>query len=540
MAEAAPRPATVGALHRDYRPPRRHLRVVDDLVDPDALTPEGQTRAMRERARCLRALWQRQAREDPNAFMEYCFTDKATGRPMEQQWFHEEWHHAMNTDPKLIIIAPRSHGKTTQVVGRIIWEIGRNSDLRVKLLGATDGRAKERLLQIQQNIVGNPRVREVFPALVPDRSLPWNAHKIYVQRTHIDKDATVEAVGVLSSATGGRADIIVPDDVVDQRNAIGMPGLRKRVKQVWFSDWSQLLEPWGRVMGICTLWHKDDLNHELMRNPTYKTLFYAIDERFGAMWANKWNEARLRDKHADIKSIEFNRAFRNIAVDFESQFVNPKWFRFVRLLSDDEFNRRVDRMQFLQSYDTAGTPTGRREQDYSASVVIAVDAEAGMIYVIDAWHARLSLKQMAARVHEEFTRYHPYRVLIEKVGQASLDEWVTDAHPEVGPYIRVFRPQQSKATRLLSGTPLLEAGRVVFSHHLDPNSPDWDPQRGSLVHELEDFGFAEHDDLVDAYSQAVWAARSYFLDRRATGADNELDVRIDAVDRSGGTPYVFF
>jgi predicted phage terminase large subunit-like protein len=509
------------------------------MVKPDAVTSKGRANEMRERMQCLQALWQRQARTNPNAFMEYCFSDTRSGIPFVQQWFHEEWHHAIDTESRVLIVAPRSHGKTAQLVGRTIYDLGCNPGLRIKIFCANDGRAKERLLEVQQNIRVNPRIREVFPHLEPDPNLPWNAHKIYLKRERIGKDASLEGVGITSSATGGRADIVNLDDVVDQRNALSQPSMRKQIKQIWFGDLTQLLEPWSRVRGICTFWHKDDLNYALMANQAYQTLFYAINQQFGAIWPSKWSEALLRLRHLEIGSIEFNRAFRNIAVDFESQMINPNWFRYSDLLKNEEFNQRVEQMHFLLSYDTAGTPTGRKEQDYSAGVVGAVDEGEGKIYIIDAWHARYSLDRMAMRVNEEFMKYHPYRVLIEKVGQASLDEWVAKHYPDVEPFIKVFKPQTNKGTRLLDGTPLLERGDIIFSHHLDPNRPEWDPQRGSIIHELEDFGFAAHDDIVDAYSQFVWAARVYFLDRRGEKDDNMMDVRVDGRGEEPA-PYIFF
>jgi phage terminase large subunit-like protein len=65
---------------------------------------------------------------------------------------------------------------------------------------------------------------------------------------------------------------------------------------------------------------------------------------------------------------------------------------------------------------------------------------------------------------------------------------------------------------LLGVTPLLEAGHVTFDTSLNPNSPGWSPERGALVHELEDFPFAKNDDLCDCFSQGIGGARDQILD----------------------------
>lgn len=485
---------------------------------------------MRVRMEAVKEIQVRQARESFSAFMEYCFVDPGTGKSYQQQWFHDEWAEAMELYDRLIIVAPRDHGKTSQIVGYAIWKLGRDPNLRIKIACASDGRAKERLFEITQNMLYNRRVQEVFPELIPDQEAAWNIHKIHVKRTARHRDASIEALGITSTATGGRCDLLIADDVVDRRNALSFPALRTQIKLAWLSDWTNLLEPDSRVVCICTLWHKDDLNHMLMDNTEYSTLFYDIPPNFSAMWPEKWSEAALRKRHREIGTVEFNRGFRNQAVDTESATVKADWIQYVDLSQCEAFKERLDELQFFTSYDTASTPTGNKEQDYTAGCVIAVDMKERSVYVVDAWHERISVKQQAKRVFKEYERYLPFKILIEKVGQAALDEWVLNDHPDLAGIVKVTKPKVSKGQRLLGVTPLMEDGRVYFADHLDPDSPMWDMRRGSLVHELIDFGFGKHDDMVDAFSQALHGARRYFLDVWATGGENIVDVRFGIED----------
>ncbi|MEN6368732.1 MAG: hypothetical protein ABFD77_03420, partial [Thermotogota bacterium] len=300
------------------------------------------------------------ARGSAPAFMEYCFIDERSGMPYQQQWFHDEWHDAWDHHQRVMGIAPRDHAKTSNVVGRVIWELGNDPNLRVKIVCASDGRAKERLFEIDQHIRTNPRVLEVFPHLVPETDSPWNAHRLVLSRTARHRDASVEALGITSTATGGRADLLVADDVVDRRNALSFPALREQIKLAWRSDWTNLLEPESRVWYICTLWSPSDLSHELMENTAYRVMRYDIDDNFGAIWPDKWSEESLRARYAEIGSIEFNRAFRNQAIDTESAIVQPSWFKYVDLRTNDRFRQLVEseRAVFLTSYDPAGTPSG--------------------------------------------------------------------------------------------------------------------------------------------------------------------------------------
>ena len=61
---------------------------------------------------------------------------------------------------------------------------------------------------------------EVFPDLRQADFGEFTKHKIVIQRTARHRDASIEALGIGSTATGGRADLIIADDVVDRRNAL--------------------------------------------------------------------------------------------------------------------------------------------------------------------------------------------------------------------------------------------------------------------------------------------------------------------------------
>jgi len=508
--------------HHDFAPSVRHLPRFDDGWIVPATRDE-----LVEQLSSMSLLQRRLARRNFSAFMEYCFYDERTGIPFEQQWFHDQWATAMDTEDRLLIIAPRDHGKTSQIVGRTLFELGRDPNARIKIACASDGRAKERLYEVVQHVLYNPRVLEVFPHLRPSQHGEWSKHKVVVERPARYKDASVEAIGITSTATGGRCDILIADDVVDRRNSLSFPALREQIKQAWASDWTNLLEPDSKIWYICTLWHKDDLSHRLMTNEAYRTMFYAVPKDFGALWPAKWNTEALYARYKEIGSVEFNRAFRNEAVDIENAVVQPTWIRYSDLRTNEDFVGRLGEMVFFTSYDTAGTPSGRAEQDYAANVVVAVDAVRRKVYVINASRYRATVQEQAKRVIRDARKYEPFRALIEKASQAAVDEWVLNEAPELAGIVEAVKPKNlSKAQRLLGVTPLLEDGTVVFDKKLDPDGEGWKPGRGSLVDELVDFPFAKHDDLVDAFSQALHAVRRYLLDWGADGGENSIDVTI--------------
>jgi hypothetical protein len=522
------------ALHPDWREP---ITRVPRLNRAAYIEQETEKQAF-DRAAAFQMFCTMSAREDFGFFMEFCFCNESNGEPFEQQWFHDDWAAAMDYSNRLLIIAPRDHGKTTQIVGRVIWELGRNPNLRIKIVCASDGRAKERLFEIVQYIKYNKRVQEVFPNLVPAEDGEWSKHKIVVKRTAMHRDASVEALGITSTATGGRADLLIADDVVDRRNSLSFPALREQIKQAWKSDWTNLLEPDSRVWYICTLWHKDDLSHELIDNPAYKVMKYAVDDNFGALWPGKWSAQALFMRFLEIGSVEFNRGFRNIAVDLDTAAVNPAWFDYRDLAADERFVTRLEQMEIIASYDTAGTPTGKATQDWASACIIAVDKEDQMIYVLAARHYRKTVKGQALQVIRDARKYSPFRSIVEKASQAAVDEWVINEAPWMAGILEIQKPtQQSKHLRLMGVTPLLEAGRIIFDARLNPNNKQWNPANGNLEGELVDSPFGRHDDISDAFVQGVNAARVYFLDWGASGGENTIHMTIGADKNNGERRY---
>src|SRR5205823_7081561 len=132
------------------------------------------------------------ARADPNLFVPACFTD-SHGCRVQQAAVHVELQQFLSDHPKALIELPRDHGKSFQVCGRVLWELGRNPGLRVKVVCATDAVAAERARFLRDAIAHNGWLRQVFPDLKPAR--PWAADAFTVERPADVIGPTVAAFG---------------------------------------------------------------------------------------------------------------------------------------------------------------------------------------------------------------------------------------------------------------------------------------------------------------------------------------------------------
>ena len=79
----------------------------------------------------------RKARVDPVAFVRYLLMDPA-GAPDPLPEIHRDLQNHLSAHRLALVELPRDHGKTTQVCLRVLWELGRNPDSRIKIFCASE------------------------------------------------------------------------------------------------------------------------------------------------------------------------------------------------------------------------------------------------------------------------------------------------------------------------------------------------------------------------------------------------------------------
>ena len=111
------------------------------------------------------------ARTDPVAFLRYLLATPGVVDPMAE--VHRDLQNHLSDHRLALVELPRDHGKTTQVCLRVLWELGRAPNLRIKIVCASESIAVDRSRFLRRSIEQNRRLCRVFPHL--RKSQPWSA-----------------------------------------------------------------------------------------------------------------------------------------------------------------------------------------------------------------------------------------------------------------------------------------------------------------------------------------------------------------------------
>lgn len=201
------------------------------------------------------------------------------GRPLDLAPMHMTWiahvNYCWERNLKCMILAHYGSGKSSSLACPLVaFKLGGDPNLRVKIVTNDDANATKRVIGIA-NIIEAPLYKHLFPNT--RRGDKWTDHELYLRRSGNAIDPSVQARGVITTGIGGRADLIVFDDVVDQRNSTD-EGQRRKILDTVERTWLSRLEPDAKVLWIATVWHQADATHQLMQRPGWCTLVQRVSE----------------------------------------------------------------------------------------------------------------------------------------------------------------------------------------------------------------------------------------------------------------------
>jgi predicted phage terminase large subunit-like protein len=221
--------------------------------------------------------------------------------------------------------------------------------------------------------------------------------------------------------------------------------------------------------------------------------FPAIMPDGSPLWPEYWKLEELEGVKASISLQKWQAQYMQAPTADMSSIVKRSWWKTWT-------HEKIPKLQYvMQSYDTAFLKN--QTADFSAIQTWGVfhpteDSPASLI-LLDAKKGRWEFPELKRIAFDEFKYWEPDTVLIESkaAGLPLTQELRQSGIPVVN-----FSPSRGndKISRLNAVAPLFESGLV------------WTPEASwaeEVIEETAAFPFGEHDDMVDAMTQALMRFR---------------------------------
>jgi len=443
------------------------------------------------------------ARVDPLVFNDYVLKNEETGAPTLSCGMHAEMHKLADEFSRLQLVTFIESGKTVQfAIGRALWELGRNPELRIVIASAASPQTKKIISAISRYITTSPELHKVFPNLKPDPAGPWNQSAITVARSSSSKDPSVQGVGVHSAILGARVDLLILDDVCDYENSRTQAlrdDLDRWVRSTLLGRLTGNARAW--VLGNC--WHRDDV-YSRFEKSGWETRRYAVTNVFGrSRWPEQWPAARIAAKRIDLQRREAARQLDVVPPDDADPIIDPELIARALSLGENastEYHASATEpgAVIVLGVDTAYS--SKESADQSALVMCRTNPRTGAREIVQVWAGRWNLDQLVETI-VNICRMHRATAAIESnAGGEYVAQMVEKTKVGV---IRCTTTGASKKLRVEMLVSEFAASRWSFRQ---PGTLP-EPMR-LLAQELRNFSYEEHcGDRAAAFFVAIEAIR---------------------------------
>lgn len=489
----------------------------------DKPLPRNARKRMREKKKQIVA----KARICPSTFIEYAFPNEKTGKKIINADFHKEWQKFFTDNRWCVLVSPIEHGKTLQTgLGRVIWEIGNNPNIRVLLVGESQPAARKLLRNIRKHIDRNKKVQQVFPYLRRSSNPedPWNESDIVVERDSMSRDPTVQARGVGSeNILGSRLDLIVLDDILNLENTATKHARDKTEEwfdttcftriQDYYDEHGNLVDS-GRVYVIGTPWNKDDFLHRLKRRKlwAYKHYSAVLNPKSSAkswkpLWAPVWPLQRLLDRRDGTTQTTFSRKYLCIIMTDQMRRFKDAWIRHMldqgvgrTFLDRCPRGRGGRKMRCITGVDLG---VGKSSKDAKTVLfTIAIDDRTKRRIVVDIESGHWDGPTIVSKIEKKNWRYDSYVVVESNAAQKfiaqfssnrAIPTWAFNTGKQ-NKYDEEFGVE-SIAVEMRAGMWIAPSGKDMGN--IDPEIEEW-------IEDMEDYDPEMH---TGDHLMSCWFAR---------------------------------
>lgn len=335
----------------------------------------------------------------------------------------EEWCDLIQKYKDLVIMAPARHGKSTIFsVINSVHEITRDRGIRIGLVCNKDSLAKDILREIKWHLENNEALINTYGEFKPKKADKWSEWQIQVSNniyTIRRKDATISALGAMSAIKGLSFDLLLGDDIVDEKNSSNAD----KCNALWDWLWSVLIPrcmPGAAKKFMGTAENEMDIYHRFLEdNRGFKVIKQQaiIDEQSKKVL---WPEERPYEWLAGLRSANyasFMKTYQNTVVNNEivkigTDKINACYDASRTLLPMGMPPEIRSRYKYiLMSVDPAWTQ--RKTSAYAVIMTVGVTHVDEQREVIDIFREKVSYDQLFQWIKNKYYALLPHLVIVE-------------------------------------------------------------------------------------------------------------------------------
>ena len=349
-----------------------------------------------------------------------------------------------------LALAPRGSGKSTCC--NICYSVMRaiqDRNIRILIASRTMEQAQAFLFEIKANLE-KESITEIFGNLRGDK---WDETQAAVAgRTAKTKEQTFTTVGADGAVVSKHFDLIIPDDLVEDKNS-RTEGQRDQLKRFFYRSLLPCLRPSGEMRILGTRYNPEDLYGHLTTNdPKFKKSYFILpaifDKKTGESVSIEQDEAgkfivpknatcydpegypmqKILDRRASMSLHDFECQYQNRVEFMRGDFFDIDWFKYYT----------EDPLALIKKHDLAVwmgvdlASSMKSSADEFAIVVIGVIKKIFEIYVLYTFAGRLTFNQQKQRLVEVYDMFNPIRTFVEaNAYQSVLESTTREEFPDI-------------------------------------------------------------------------------------------------------------
>lgn len=401
-------------------------------------------------------------------------------------------------NPRVMLMLPPGSAKSTYAsVYFPEYFLGRNPQLKIISASHTSELA-ENFGRRVRNAVAEPAFRNMWNTGLSEDSKAAG-------RWSTEQGGGYFSVGVGGRPAGQRADVIVIDDPVGNREDADSERTRQITWDWYVNDILTRLRPGGRIVLVMTRWHEDDLAGRILEREREKWKVIKIPMVAGAgdvlgraegerLWKEWFTEEMLETAMMDPRS--WISLYQQEPRPLEGAEFKRSWIQ--------RYSHPPRRSNKIILVDPAGAQ--KKTSDFTSMWVVSLGGD-NNAYIVDGLRDRLNLTQRVDALFDLHKKHRPLQVRYERYGMMGDVELIR-TEMERRDYrfpLKEVAGQVDKRARIRRLIPWFENGRLWLPHEMQ-RTRICDGKTEDLMHyfieqEYSAFPVARFDDAFDCMAR---------------------------------------